>query len=166
MLGYRIEDIEPNCSGWKDLVHPDDAKKSDKVWQAHVKGLIPFCENEIRMRSKSGDWKWIQSRGKVLEWDEQGNPLRSTGTHKDITDQKRDQEEMESMEAHLHQSQKMEVVGTLAGGIAHDFNNILQPIFGYLQMVLDDLPTDSPTGGICRKFFAAPSGPVTWSNKY
>ncbi|MCD4677969.1 MAG: response regulator, partial [Desulfobacula sp.] len=42
------------------------------------------------------------------------------------------------------QSQKMESVGTLAGGIAHDFNNILFPIVGHTEMLIDDVPEDSP----------------------
>jgi PAS domain S-box-containing protein len=48
------------------------------------------------------------------------------------------------LRAQLHQAQKMESIGTLAGGIAHDFNNILFPILGYTEMLLEDVPTDSP----------------------
>jgi nitrogen-specific signal transduction histidine kinase/ActR/RegA family two-component response regulator len=47
-------------------------------------------------------------------------------------------------ETALHQAQKMEAMGALAGGIAHDFNNLLFPIIGHAEMVLDDLPQDSP----------------------
>ncbi|WP_300464964.1 PAS domain S-box protein [Desulfobacula sp.] len=56
----------------------------------------------------------------------------------------RDITELKKMEARMQQSQKMEAIGTLAGGIAHDFNNILFPIVGHAEMLLEDIPEDSP----------------------
>jgi len=56
----------------------------------------------------------------------------------------RDTTELKKMEQRLHQGQKMESIGTLAGGIAHDFNNILFPILGYTELLLMEVPEDSP----------------------
>lgn len=48
------------------------------------------------------------------------------------------------LKTRLHHAQKMEAIGSLTGGIAHDFNNILFPVVGITEMLLDDLPCDSP----------------------
>jgi len=63
---------------------------------------------------------------------------------RDITEQKLAKAEQEKLKFQLIQAQKMEAIGTLAGGIAHDFNNILFPILGYADMLLADIPEDSP----------------------
>ena len=59
------------------------------------------------------------------------------GTYMDITERKR-------LEAQLFQSQKMETVGKLAGGIAHEFNSIMTAIIGHSELLLIDLPRESP----------------------
>ena len=52
--------------------------------------------------------------------------------------------EKERLEAELQRAQKMEALGTLAGGVAHDLNNILSGIVSYPELMLRDLPPDSP----------------------
>lgn len=54
------------------------------------------------------------------------------------------EEGREALEAQLRQSQKLEMVGTMAGGIAHDFNNILAAMRGYAELALFETPDDSP----------------------
>lgn len=69
------------------------------------------------------------------------------GTIKDVTDRKHAEAERRKMAEKLERSRKMEAIGTLAGGVAHDLNNILSGIVSYPELLLLDLPDDSPLKG-------------------
>ncbi|MCI5120771.1 MAG: response regulator, partial [Candidatus Electrothrix sp. AUS4] len=81
--------------------------------------------------------------GKIVEQNDDGKPVRMAGTHTDINDHKKEEEERKKLEKELQQSQRLESIGLLAGGVAHDLNNILSGIIGYPELLLLDLPQDS-----------------------
>jgi len=62
----------------------------------------------------------------------------------EITEHRRVEEERRKLEDKLELAKKMETLGTLAGGVAHDLNNVLGSIVGYPDLLLIDLPQDSP----------------------
>jgi PAS domain S-box-containing protein len=88
MLGFSLEEIEPLFSTWEGLIHPEDKSRVVAKWNAHRKGRTPLFEAEYRLRTKSGQWKWILARGMIVERDKEGKALRAAGTHLDITEQK------------------------------------------------------------------------------
>ena len=63
---------------------------------------------------------------------------------RDITERKQAEEKRKNLEGQLQRAQKMELIGTLAGGVAHDLNNILSAIVGYPDLLLMEIPPDSP----------------------
>lgn len=94
MLGYSPDEIGAHIDSWKKLIHPDDTSELMEVLSAHLEGKLPFYVSEHRAKTSSGEWKWILARGKVVERDENGKPVRATGTHMDISNRKRMEEEM------------------------------------------------------------------------
>ncbi|GEM_PF-334700 len=88
-FGYSPGEIEATLQNWKKHVHPDDWQELSEVLNAHVDGHSPYFEWEYRIRCKSGDTKWLFSRGKVVEFDAHNKPLRMIGTSLDITVRKK-----------------------------------------------------------------------------
>ena len=85
ILGHDVVELAPDFSTWEQLTHPDDVPVAMAALQAHFAGDTTFYEAEFRMRSKPGAWVWILARGKVVERDAAGRPLRVAGTHTDVT---------------------------------------------------------------------------------
>ncbi len=101
MLGYSLAELEPTASTWQRLMHPDDGTRVMAALTAHLAGQTPIYQAEHRLRTKSGDWKWILDTGKVFERDEADRPLRAAGTHLDITARKAAEAERERLIAEL-----------------------------------------------------------------
>jgi diguanylate cyclase (GGDEF)-like protein/PAS domain S-box-containing protein len=86
MLGYEIGELPNTVEAWSDLLHPKDKdiafKKVKEYFDSQGKSNY---ESTFRMKSKSGEWKWITGRGKAL-FDESGTPLRFIGFNTDVTE--------------------------------------------------------------------------------
>src|SRR5262245_21718146 len=93
IVGYEVEELVPHISTWDALVHPEDRELLRARMNAHLRGETPYYESEHRLRTKAGQWVWVLNRGKVVSRDEQGRPLRATGTQFDISERKRSEEE-------------------------------------------------------------------------
>jgi two-component system, cell cycle sensor histidine kinase and response regulator CckA len=76
--------------------------------------------------------------------DKDGRITSICGLSRDITERKRLNEERRRLEERLQRAQKMEALGTLAGGVAHDLNNVLGVLVGYSELLLMNIPEDSP----------------------
>ncbi len=98
LLGYLPEEVAPSTAFFFGLVHPEDVAHVTDVLQAHVDGRIPVKEVEVRLRQKSGDYRWYLDRGKVVAREQDGRPLRMVGTITDITERKQaDRERAEAL---------------------------------------------------------------------
>ena len=88
MLGYNDDEIGNTLSEWDSRLHPDDRDRCYADLNRHLSGQTPIYKNEHRVRCKDGSYKWILDRGKVIERDAAGQPLRVVGTHADISDRR------------------------------------------------------------------------------
>jgi PAS domain S-box-containing protein len=75
---------------WQVLVHPDDAATYAAEFAACVRERRPF-HAEVRVRNRSGDWRWLESWG-TPRFDGQGRYLGQVGTSADVTDRKHEEQ--------------------------------------------------------------------------
>jgi PAS domain S-box-containing protein len=96
--------------------------------------------------SKDGTQRHVQTSASLVR-DADGQPIGFKGVLLDVTERRlADQEKME-LQAQLQRAQKMEAIGTLAGGVAHDLNNILSGLVSYPELLLLEMPEDTPLRG-------------------
>lgn len=88
IYGLSEDDITDFSDDLDSRTHPEDLAQMRKDRQAHFDGITPIYTNEHRVQCKDGQWKWILTRGTVIERDAHGLPVRVVGTHTDISERK------------------------------------------------------------------------------
>ncbi|NQZ90444.1 MAG: EAL domain-containing protein [Colwellia sp.] len=112
MIGYSLEELHPiKFDTWLEHLHPEDLPKSNKILEKHFNREIELYEVEIRMKHKQGQYIWVLSKGKTIEWYEDGLPKRMIGTHLDITERKINEQTLITTSQLLDESQKIAKVG-------------------------------------------------------
>ncbi|RJR49230.1 MAG: PAS domain S-box protein [Desulfobacteraceae bacterium] len=137
--GYSLEEL--SSRDLVSLMHPEDTKDAIMQYRNRLAGNPGKGEYEFRIIGKTGNIIWVRITSFPVKW--MGEPALLTFMN-DISRQKAVEEEKEKLQARLQRAQKMEAIGTLAGGVAHDLNNILSGIVSYPDLLLMQLPEDSP----------------------
>jgi two-component system cell cycle sensor histidine kinase/response regulator CckA len=164
MVGYTLDEIGPHIRWYEETLLPDEKPGILEKMTAHLRGKTPLFEAEHRLPTKSGDWIWVLSRGRVVERAEDGKALRVTGTNLDITRRKQAEEQRARLETELRQSQKMDAIGRLAGGISHDINNLLTAISVSVDLMLMDIAENDPLSRECDEIKKAVEQATSMTN--
>ena len=135
---------------YTNIVYEEDLEKAKWFFNERRTGNRATSGVEIRLKvsSNADQIKHCEIRHMTVE-------LKSSGIYeKPVTEKKktylgtygvaRDITEKKKLESQLQRAQKMEALGTLAGGVAHDLNNILSGLVSYPELLLMDLPKESP----------------------
>lgn len=155
ILGYVPGEIKASVSRFKAMLHPDDVKKNKDAVAANFKQGIPL-DVEYRLKTKSGDYKWVRARGNIVR-DSEGKPKRMVGSIQDISQRVENEKklklkteelknayrELKEKSDKLIEVEKLGALGTMAAGVAHELNNPLMGILNYIQYGLNKVEPET-----------------------
>jgi PAS domain S-box-containing protein len=141
MLGYQENEMNPDIDLWRQLMHPEDLERVNRIIDDAIANETSFVA-ESRLFHKDGHYVPILSRGYILR-DNDGKAIRVSGVNTDLTEQKKNDAERSRWERQRLQLEKAESLNRMAGAIAHHFNNQLYVVIGSLELVINDLPVGS-----------------------
>ncbi len=119
MFGFEIDEIGSSLDEWKNRVHPSEVDAAIESVQKHLKGETEIYYSEHRVLCKDGSYKWILDRGKVVEWDQEGKPVRMIGTHTDITQRVESDIQIKRMSIAIEQSSASIIITDLKANIQY-----------------------------------------------
>lgn len=136
ILELDSTDIFDEPERWDKIVHPDDLPKYYSDIQEHFDNKIPYYENYHRVMTSSGNYKWILDRGKVIDRDENGKPLRVIGTHTDVSLQKeKELDLLKTMKLYSDQNSRLL-------NFSHIVSHNLNTQAGNIKSILDFIDAD------------------------
>lgn len=111
MLGYEDYEIESHVSAWKRLLHPDDLPRVLRIVNDVIQSGYSY-EMEFRLRHKNGYYLPILSRGYPVSSGSGGRITRIVGTHFDLTELRRAENQLREREADLAEAQRLSHIGS------------------------------------------------------
>ncbi|MBW3141095.1 response regulator [Ferrimonas balearica] len=134
MLGYQPDEFPLLIETYYELMHPDDRQRVERYIDDYLDKPDQSFSMEFRLRGKNGQYHWILSRGRAVEFDDLGEPTRLLGTHKDITRQK------ENEVALLEAKQDAELANTtkseFLANMSHEIRTPMNAVLGMLHLAL------------------------------
>ncbi len=141
MLGYTDDDVPNIHDIWHQMLHPDDLAPTLAILDAFLASTSGNYEAQFRMQCKDGGYRWILARGMAVTRDAAGHPLRTIGTHTDITRSKDDEAAMREVNARLdRERQRFNVilqhshdafVAVSPAGVITDWNASAEHMLGW-----------------------------------
>ncbi|MCF1427786.1 MAG: response regulator [Shewanella sp.] len=132
MLGYRPNEFPALLSTIDALTHPDDRQRVEEYREHYLANPVDTFEIEFRLKGKTGQYHWILSRGRVVEFTGDNHPKRMVGTHKDITRHKLNEGALleAKQDAELANLYKSEFLANMS----HEIRTPMNAIIGMLQL--------------------------------
>ncbi len=135
MAGYQPFEFAGEFAQFQQRVHPEHVDSLLKALQQYLQGKTDTFDVEFKFRRKNNGYMWIRGRGKIVERDDNGKPLRFVGTHSNITRRKYTEHELVESEQRYRQifetSQAVMLIVDPEDGCIVEANEAATRFYGY-----------------------------------
>lgn len=136
MTGRSMDTLTGKTDDWLDSLHPDDIPATQAALDAHFAGENPIYEATFRLKHRSGDWVWARARGKVVERNANGDPVRMVGIQMDQTTEVEHELELERLRLQAEAANRSK--SEFLANMSHEIRTPLTAILGYTELLHDD----------------------------
>lgn len=133
MLGIPYDQLEMNIATWESRVHPEDLNSCYEDISNYLEGKTDRYQHIHRMKHADGHWVYILDQGKVSEYDAKGNPVRFTGTHLDISSQKKQEIQLELAKKNAENAERAK--SEFLANMSHEIRSPMNGVLGMIELL-------------------------------
>jgi signal transduction histidine kinase len=135
LVGVPLEKSIMSFDEWKSFVHPEDVQKTEKDLIDYTRGKSDFFKNIHRIKGINDEWYYVLAQGKFSDWDEEGKPIRFTGTALDITQQKQQERELLIAKENAEKAEKAK--SKFLAIMSHEIRTPINGLLGMINLLID-----------------------------
>ena len=136
MAGYEVDEFPHTLDEFQKRVHPRDLESVMNKAQDHLEGKSDRFIVEFRFLKKNNNYMWILGRGIIAERDSEGNPLRLMGTHTDITELKKIQNDLRKAKNKAEESDRLK--SAFLANMSHEIRTPMNGILGFADLLFNE----------------------------
>jgi PAS domain S-box-containing protein len=142
IIGYDIDEQRILFrEDWNELSHPDDLLVKEKKLSDHFNKKTESYQCEIRFRHKDGHWVWVNEKGRIFSWDQQGKPSLMYGTYQDISSTKEFNKQLNEAKEIAENSNKAK--SDFLANMSHEIRTPLNGVIGFSDLLMKTQLSDT-----------------------
>ena len=132
-FGYSEEETPNTMEQIIEMIHPDDVNSVFVALNDHINGISEEYYAEYRIKNKKGDYVWIDGRGKVVEYYEDGKPKMLMGISRDINNIKLAKKELIAAKEKAEESDRLK--SAFLANMSHEIRTPMNGILGFTNLL-------------------------------